>query len=148
LVQIILLFQDLRGSPKFAGFYGRSSDSMSGGYVGMAKVVLAKDLEKAENTLVNELKEEVKRALEEQIPTDLKVVENGLKEEIVEISSNFKRGERADKFILEVKVTMKALLFKEDDLKNLVDLNLVSMVSNDKTPVNDTPKKLVGKHQQ
>jgi len=52
----------------------------------------------------------------------------------------FKRGERADKFILEVKVTMKALLFKEDDLKNLVDLNLVSMVSNDKTPVNDTQK--------
>ena len=129
-----------KGSPKFAGFYGRSSDSMSGGYVGMAKVVLAEDLEKAENTLVNELKEEVKRALEEQIPTDLKVVENGLKEEIVEISSNFKRGERADKFILEVKVTMKALLFKEDDLKNLVDLNLVSMVSNDKTPVNDTQK--------
>ncbi len=129
-----------KGSPKFAGFYGKSSDSMSNGYVGMAKVVLAEDLENAENILVNELKEEVKRALEEQIPTDLKIVEDGLKEEIVEISSDIKRGERADKFTLEVKVTMKALLFKEDDLKKLVDLNLVSIVSNNKVPVNDTQK--------
>ncbi len=129
-----------KGSPKFAGFYGKSSKSMSNGYVGMAKVVLAEDLEKAENTLVEELKEEVKRALEEQIPTELKVVEDGLKEEIVDVSSDTERGERADKFTLEVTTTMKALLFKEEDLKNLVDLNLISMISSDKVPVNDTQK--------
>ncbi len=129
-----------RGSPKFAGFYGKSSDSMSNGYVGMAKVILAEDLEKAENTLVDELKEEVRKSLEEQIPTDLKVVENGLKEEIVDVSSDVKRGERADKFTLEVTTTMKALLFKEENLKNLVNLNLISMISSDKVPVNDTQK--------
>ena len=129
-----------RGSPKFAGFYGKSSDSMSNGYVGMAKVILAEDLEKAENTLVDELKEEVRKSLEEQIPTDLKVVENGLKEEIVDVSSDVKRGERADKFTLEVTTTMKALLFKEENLKNLVDLNLISMISDNKIPVDDTQK--------
>jgi hypothetical protein len=129
-----------KGTPKFAGFYGKSTNSMTGGYVGKIKIVLAKDLEEAENTLVKELKKEVKRALEEQIPTDLRIIEDGLREEITKISSNFKKGDQTDKFTLEVEATMRALLFKEEDLKNLVDLNLISRVSEDKSPLKETQK--------
>jgi septum formation topological specificity factor MinE len=129
-----------KGTPKFAGFYGKSDDSMSGGYVGKVKIVLAKDLEEAESTLVNELKDEVKRALKEQIPTDLQIIENGLKEEVTKISSDVKAGEQAEQFTLEVSATMRALLFKEEDLKNLVDLNLISQISEDKEPLSQTQK--------
>jgi hypothetical protein len=129
-----------KGTPKFAGFYGKSTDSMTGGYVGKVKIVLAKDLEKAESTLVRELKKEVKQALEGQIPTDLRIIEDGLKEEIVKISSNFEEGDKTDKFTLEVEASMRALLFKEEDLKNLVDLNLISRVSENKSPLKETQK--------
>ncbi len=129
-----------KGSPKFAGFYGKTNDSMSGGFVGKAKVVLSDDLEKAETALIDELKQEVKQALEDQIPTDLRIVEDGLKEEVVKIEISVKEGDQADKFNMDIKVTMKALLFKEEDLKNLVDLNLISKISDDKTPINETQK--------
>jgi len=129
-----------KGTAKYAGFYGRSTESMSGGYVGLAKVVLAEDLKIATETLTTELKEEVKKALEDQIPTDLKVLEDGLKEEVVKISSSHNEGEQADKFTLEIKVTMRALLFKEADLKSLVDLNTVSKISGNQTPIEGAQK--------
>jgi len=129
-----------KGTPKYAGFYGKSSDSMSGGYVGKARVVLAEDLEEAENTLVEELKSEVSRALEDQIPTDLKILEDGSRQEVTKISSSHKQGEQADKFTLEMKVSMKVLLFNEEDLKSLVNLNLVSRISEDRTPIDKTQK--------
>ncbi len=129
-----------KGSPKFAGFYGKTTDSMSGGYVGKAKVVLSEDLENAETTLIDELKQEVRQSLEGQIPEDLRIVEDGLKEDVFDVSSGVNEGDQAEKFTMEVKVTMRALLFKEDDLKNLVDLNLISKVSDDKVPIGETQK--------
>ncbi|MBU1291890.1 hypothetical protein KKH07_00130 [Patescibacteria group bacterium] len=129
-----------KGTAKYAGFYGRSSESMSGGYIGRANVVLAEDLEKAKETLIKELKDEVQKILEDQIPTNLKVLEGGLKEEITKISSSHNEGEQADKFTIEIKVIMKALLFKEDDLKSLVGLNSVSKISGDKVLIEGTQK--------
>ncbi len=127
-----------KGTPKFAGFYGESSDSMSGGYVGKAKIALAKDLEDAEKALVEELKDEMRRALNEQIPSDLRIIEDGIKEELTKISFDVEEGEQAEKFTLEVKASIRALFFKEEDLKNLVNLNLISQISEDKVPVSET----------
>jgi len=129
-----------KGTAKFAGFYGKSSESMNDGYIGKAKVVLTKDLTEAEDALIEDLKEEVRKSLEEQIPDDLRIVEDGLKEEVSKISSDLKEGDQAEKFNLEIKLTMTALLFKEEDLKDLVDLNLTSKISEDKSPIRETQK--------
>jgi len=59
---------------------------------------------------------------------------------------NKKVKQLARKSALSYKAIEKAIIvledmkFEEPKTKNLVDLNLVSMVSNDKTPVNDTQK--------
>ena len=129
-----------KGSPKFAGFYGKTTDSMSNGFVGKAKIVLSEDLKNAEAILIDELKQEVNQSMEDQFPTDLRIVKDGLKEEVSNITSDVKEGDQADKFTMEIKITMKALLFKEEDLKNLVDLNLISKISDNKTPIRETQK--------
>jgi len=127
------------GTPKFAGFYGQSQSPMSGGYTGIAQIVSNEDLENAENELSEELKNEIRQALEEQIPEDLKVLDQGLKEDIV-IISDIESGTVMDQFTFEIKATVRALIYKEDDLKSLIDLNLVSNISDDKKPLSQTQR--------
>lgn len=125
------------GTSKFAGFYGQSQSSMGGGYTGIAKIVSSEDLENAKNELSEELKNEVKQTLEEQIPEDLKVLDQGLKEDIV-VVSEIEDGTVMDKFTFEIKATVRALIYKESDLKSLIDLNLASNISDDKKPLSQT----------
>jgi len=126
-----------KGTPKYAGFYGRSKSSMEDGYIGKVKVVTNEDIKKAEEILAKEVKEEINNAFQEQIPTELKIIDNSTKEDIV-IISTAEEGDRADKFTVEIEGTISALLFKEEDLKKLVDLNVASMISEDKVPLSET----------
>ncbi len=129
-----------KGGPKFASFYGKSKESMSGGSIEKVKVVLAEDLEQAEKILIEQLKGEVSQALEEQIPSDLKILEGGLKEEIADITSTAKEDDQADKFNLGIDMVIRALLYREEDLKDLIDLNLIAQITEEKRPLSDTQK--------
>lgn len=129
-----------KGTSKFVGFYGKSEESMEGGIIGKARVVLSEDIEKAEEILVEELKEEIKSAFEEQIPSDLVIIEESLKEEIIKVSSSADQGEPADKFTVEVEAKVYTLLFNEEELREMVDFNLISMISEDKTPISQSQK--------
>ncbi|MEA2113107.1 MAG: hypothetical protein U9P63_00395 [Patescibacteria group bacterium] len=124
-----------KGTSKYVGFYGKSEEPMTGGIRGKTKVVLSKDIEKAKEILEEELKEEIKAAFEEQIPSDLTIVEESLKEETIKVSSSANEGEPADKFAVEVESKIYALLFSEKKLKEMVDFNLTSMISEDKIPL-------------
>jgi len=110
---------------------------MSGGYIGLAKVVSAEDLEKAKKSLTEELKNEVRQTLQEQVPTDLKLVEEGTKETITKILT-VKEETMADSFNVEISVSVQALFFRENDLKELIDLNLISQIEGNKTPLPET----------
>jgi len=126
-----------KGTVKYAGFYAKSKSPMTDGYTGKVRVVSAEDLEKAEESLAEELKNEVKQTLQEQIPTDLKLVEGGLKEKLTEIST-VEEGTEADSFNVEVSALVQALFFQEEDLKALIDLNLISQVEENKTPLSES----------
>ncbi|MFH1460834.1 MAG: hypothetical protein ABIF84_00190 [Patescibacteria group bacterium] len=124
-----------KGTAKFAAFYAKSDEAMSGGAIGKVKVVLDEDLEKAEESLTSSLKDEVGRTLDEQIPEDWQIVKNGRKEETVKISSNVDSGDQTEQFLSEIDYSIKALLFKEEDLKTLVDLNLKAQIPEDREPL-------------
>jgi len=126
-----------QGTPKYAGFYAKSDSPMSGGYIGLAKVVSAEDLEKAKKSLTEELKNEVRQTLQEQVPTDLKLVEEGTKETITKILT-VKEETMADSFNVEISVSVQALFFRENDLKELIDLNLISQIEGNKTLLPET----------
>ena len=129
-----------KGTSKFVGFYGKSEKSMEGGIIGKARVVLSEDIEKAEDILVEELKKEIKATFEEQIPSDLVIIEESLKEEIIKVSSSADQGEPADKFTVEVEARVYTLLFNEEELREMVDFNLISMISEDKAPIPQSQK--------
>jgi len=134
-----------KGTAKYAGFYAESNSPMTGGSTEKIKVVSSEDLEKAEEGLSEEIKNEVRQALEEQIPTDLKTIESSLTEDIV-IISTVKEEAKTDKFTLEIKAIIKVLLFKEKDVRNLIDLNVISLIPEGKEPISKT-QKLNGENQ-
>ena len=127
-----------KGSSKFAGFYGKSENSMEGGIIGKAKVVSAEDIKNAEKQLVEELKNAVKITLQEQIPSDLKIIEESLREETSIVSSTAEEGDQSEKFTLEMEANIFVYLFNEEELRRLVDFNLISMISGDKTPLSNS----------
>lgn len=127
-----------KGTAKYTGFYGRSKAPMTGGSTGKVKIVTSEDLEKAFAQLTEELKKIASQALEEQMPTDLKLIEGALLEEEVETSASQKAEARADNFVVEVKVAVRALLFNEKNLQDLVDLNLASQIATNKIPLAET----------
>ena len=129
-----------KGTSKFIGFYGKSEEAMEGGIIGKARVVLSEDIEKAEEILAEELKEEIKTAFKEQIPSDLVIIEESFREEIVRVSSTANKGEPADKFVVEVEAMVYTLLFNEEELREIVDFNLISMISEEKMPISQSQK--------
>ena len=128
-----------KGIAKYAGFYAQSKSPMTGGSIGKIKVVSSEDLKNAKESLSEEVRNEVKQAFEDQIPTDLKIIESSLTEDIV-IISTVKEEAKTDTFTLEIKAIVKALLFKEKNIKNLIDLNVISMIPEGKEPISKTQK--------
>lgn len=126
-----------RGAPKFAGFYAKSKTEIIGGATGKVKAVSADDLRKAEEELKNELKEKVGNLLAKQTPNGLRVLEQGEKEETVIVSSA-KENEITDKFTLEATLTKEALLFKEEDIRKIAELNLTARLKDDQKPLSRT----------
>lgn len=126
-----------KDTAKYAGFYAKSDKPMEQGYIGLLKIVSEDDLSQARESLIEELKNQAKETLESQIPTDLELVQGGIREQIEEISE-IEPGGQMEHFTLEMEITSQALLFNQEDLKVLVDLNLAAQVSENKIPVSQS----------
>ena len=127
-----------KGTAKYTGFYGESTQSMIGGLVGKVKVVSEDDIQGAKDVLAVELKDVARKELEKRIPSNLKILKDTILEEIVESSSSVEADQPADEFTIEIKVTAKALGFIESDGVSLINDNLKGKISEDKVVLSDT----------
>lgn len=133
-----------KGTPKYASFYAKSKTKMEGGSTGKVKIVTADDLKKAREKIEEKLEKNLDRTFEKQLPVSLKLVEGGVKKEIAELS-DIKEDAQTDKFTLEMTASVQALLFNEEDIKKLADLNLISMIQENKKPLSQTQEIEIGK---
>lgn len=129
-----------KGTPKYEGFYGKSTQPMSGGVIGRVKVVSAEDIQAAKDILTVELKKKAKEDLEKKIPSDLNILKDTSIEEVEESSSNVEANQAADKFTIKVKVMAKVLGFSENDAISLINSNLKEKISGDKTLIKESIK--------
>jgi len=110
-----------KGTAKYNGFYGRSEEKMEGGIKEKARVVSEDDMNKAKEALSSLLKKEILREFQQEMPSDLKLLTEALSKDEPVFFSFKKVGDKADKFVLKAEMTMKALLFNEQDINKLVD---------------------------
>jgi hypothetical protein len=107
------------GTPRYSKFYAESFSKMTGGYIGTAKIVGQSDFEKAKSQIINiasiSLNEELKSKLKKGdiVLDDAKIFT------LDNVSTNPQIGEKTDEFEITGKVILKALVFNEDDIKQV-----------------------------
>lgn len=121
------------GTPKYAAFYGKSTEPMTGGAKGKMKVATVDDIKGATNIVTIGLKEAALQDFQAKITTGFKMLDNSRATEVIESSSNLKANQPGEKFIVTVKIKVSGLAFKEQDAMYLIEKNV-----SDKIPQNRT----------
>lgn len=105
-----------QGSPKYAGFYAKSTENMSGGKVGAAKVLSAVDFDTAKSELQNELIGALKQEIMGANQANLKIIDGASIVKLVNLKSSARTGDAIDSYTIEGKVDWQAIAFREQDL--------------------------------
>jgi len=121
-----------QGSPKYDSFYASSKTAMSGGAVGLAKVVSQDDYDKAKVDIWQSLQPKIEQELKAQAPANLKILDQAIEEEIASIESSVPVGSQADNFTLTVKGSGTLLLFDENDIMSLAADKIKNDLGSDK----------------
>ena len=124
-----------KGTPKYTAFYGKSSNSMEGGFIGEVEVVTADDLKQAEDKFRENLLTAAREDFERKKPADFVLLKEAVEEETVDISSTKKAGEAAKSFTLSGKTRVTGFVFDERDVYRLVDETIQARISQDKEVV-------------
>ncbi len=124
------------GTPRFKGFYAKSSSNITGGSLGETKVIAQKDLDSARETLLKMLKDSEDEFLNESIPGNFTILKNA-----VDLQTEFsapKVGSASDSFDAVLKASYNVFTFSEDDVKNISENILTSKIREDKKTYPDT----------
>lgn len=121
-----------QGTPKYKAFTGKSKAAMSGGAKGRVKVVRAEDLDSARATIEGDVLKQAESELKANISPDLKLIDGAAKVEVSEATSSVPTGAVAERFTYTVKAIGRAAVFREDNLKTLIDETLKQRLSDNR----------------
>lgn len=108
----------LLGSARYTAVYGKSSESMQGGAIANVSQVSQKDIDNAQESLFNELFSILKQDIQNTADPDFLILDQAIKSEILEKSFSKELEQEAKEFDLNMKVLVKGLAFKKDDINN------------------------------
>lgn len=128
------------GTVRYTAFYGKSSDSMKGGFREEVSQITQEDLDAALKNVKEKIEKEVENVFKNKISEEFVLIDKAFKiEEQSPIFSN-SAGEEGDSFAGEIKVIFKALLFKQLDLKMFIEEFIISEIPEDKILKTDSLK--------
>lgn len=120
-----------KGTPRYFKFYGESFEPMKGG--GEFPQVKKEDLERAENSLTEKAKTELKEILKNQIPSDFVFLDNASEIKILNKSSSAKEGQEVDKFNFQIQAKIRNISFKKDEAEELAKKIILSQIPKGKS---------------
>ncbi len=109
---------------KYAKFYAKSKEPMTGGSSGAAKVITTQDITLAKEKIAAVGKKSAIGELKNGLPSSHKIFEDAAKIEISDISFSDNTGAEKEKFSVTAKVQASALSFDEADVKKIMRDNL------------------------
>lgn len=112
------------GTAKYTGFYGKSTEAMSGGSKGEASQITDKDINSAKELISTKLFQETKQELKGSISEEYVFVEIFVKDKTIEVKVP-KAGDIGKTFDVQIKGSSEILAFKKADLDNFVAENLL-----------------------
>lgn len=105
-----------KGSPRYEKFYARSKTPMSGGFVGIRKVVSGDDIQKARETLTGALKEKLLSKAIAQKPKDTVLYKEGVFYSFTDSTDNGVPGSDGKTVKFTLKGDITALFFDAAEL--------------------------------
>lgn len=117
--EVRLSIPGFKGSAKYEGFYGIAQTGFSGGFEGKTKVVTKEDLLSAQKFVSKKIFDELRDELTKKIPPNFKMIKGLTETSIVSLDAP-KEGTRAETFKVEASGVSKVLIFKNEDLVNLI----------------------------
>ena len=132
----------LSGSPAFTAIYGESTEPMVGGSERVVSVVSEDDIEKAIESLIEELKLKATQDLLSRIPGHMLATKDSIVIKVLEADSLVKAGAELDQFNVSASLVATAFLFLRADIDVLVDSFLLKelqegeRIAEDKTKTN------------
>jgi hypothetical protein len=104
-----------KGTAKYEGFYGKSTQPMSGGFVGEAAVPTDGDIRGAKDNVAERIKQALEAALLGTLPADFKVVDGASKFQITK-QSVVTETDASGQFSVFTEAEMDLTAFKETDI--------------------------------
>jgi len=101
----------------FMDVYGESTEPMKGGFLGEVPEVKKEDLENAEKILLEKLFAQGKESLKGSLPQDYILLDDLIKQEVVEKSPLAKAGQELKSFVYKARVSSRGFIFKKADLE-------------------------------
>ncbi len=106
------------GSPKYKGFYGKSTQAMTGGSQGNTRGINDLDIQKGKADLIQSAKELLLAELTEKSKGYI-FMDGATTYKVTDATPNRKLGDAAPTFQLTGTVELRAIGFKEEDVKTL-----------------------------
>lgn len=113
------------GTPKYTAFYGKSFEDMRGGFVGEAAIISEADIENAKKDLIDKAQQEGKNLLKQK-NSDFTMYEDMISSEIIDSTSSFPVGTKAENFSYQVKLRMKTVGFRQADLEKFSKESIIA----------------------
>jgi hypothetical protein len=129
-----------KGTPRYTYFYGRSFQALTGGLKKEVIQVTQEDLDKAKSGLTDQAIRECREALDDKVSPDSVLLERAIKTEILEENSSAQAEDEVEKFSFRVKALCSALVFKSQNLEEIVDHFLSQKLPTGKSIYEDSLK--------
>lgn len=106
------------GTPKYQGFYAKSVEKFSGGFVGESSIITKEDIEKAENQVKEEAANEIRKEL--ALLVNFKILDETLNIELEKTVDSNKIGDLGKDFKVGYRAKLKTIAFREEDAVKFV----------------------------
>lgn len=108
----------LAGTSLYTLIYGESLESMKDGFLGKAPQITEDDLKQGERILLEKLFSEGKDSLKKGVGEDYILLDELLKQEVVEKFPLAKAGQELKSFVFKAKIKSTGFIFKKADLES------------------------------
>ena len=106
------------GTPKYQGFYAKSFEKFSGGFIGKTSVVIKEDIEKAESLVKDEAVNEIREEL--ALLSSFKILDEILNIELELTPDSNKTGDLEKEFKIGYRAELKTIAFREGDVAKFI----------------------------
>jgi len=120
----------LVGLPQYYSVYGKSFSQMTGGFKGQVSQVKQEDLDTAKKSLLEKIKKETRDSLIKESSKDYIFLDEGMSQEIIEVSSSVPVGTEAESFNFNLRIKSKAIGFEKSNLDDFVKELIKSKIQN------------------